>query len=201
MDANKALDIFSKGLDVYRDQSRASQAAKQPSAQPAPVVTYPPIVQPVPSMYPRVSEVLHQPGQVCRDSTKSEEGLPIHGDIERMTLQNSAYRRVIATVGGQLTVNCLRPGEDIPWETHHGVMQFIRLEQGSLFVYIDNTSFRIDNAGFVLIPPGRRHRLMNPLDARVDAKFYSVYSTATHPVTSGGHVDATRAAALARNNH
>jgi mannose-6-phosphate isomerase-like protein (cupin superfamily) len=53
------------------------------------------------------------------------------GAIERETLKNTYFRRVLFTgKHTQLVVMCLQPGEAIGKEVHNGVDQFFRVEQG-----------------------------------------------------------------------
>ena len=51
------------------------------------------------------------------------------GAIEKQTLENSYFRKVLFTAQhSQLVVMCLRPGEDIGDEVHPKVDQFFRIE-------------------------------------------------------------------------
>jgi hypothetical protein len=56
------------------------------------------------------------------------------GNIERETLANEDYRRVLFTgVNTQLVLMTLRPGDEIGEETHAEHDQFIRVEAGMLW--------------------------------------------------------------------
>ena len=56
-------------------------------------------------------------------------------NIERDTLTNEDYRRVLITgTNRELVVMTLRPGEEIAIEAHD---QFIRAEAGGCFVQLD----------------------------------------------------------------
>ena len=53
------------------------------------------------------------------------------GNIERITLENPNYRKVIYTCKAmQLVVMTLEPGEEIDFEVHDDIDQFIRVEEG-----------------------------------------------------------------------
>jgi mannose-6-phosphate isomerase-like protein (cupin superfamily) len=53
------------------------------------------------------------------------------GPIEKQTLNNNYFRRVLFTGKyAQLVVMCLQPGEEIGNEVHAKVDQFFRIEQG-----------------------------------------------------------------------
>jgi len=54
------------------------------------------------------------------------------GDIEKTTLDNETFRTAVYTAGHtQLTVMRLEPGEEIGWEAHGHLDQFLRIEEGS----------------------------------------------------------------------
>src|SRR3546814_4377435 len=59
-------------------------------------------------------------------------------NIERDTIENEDYRRVLFTgENTQLVLMTLRPGEEIGEETHGGHDQFIRVEAGTGYVELD----------------------------------------------------------------
>ena len=52
-------------------------------------------------------------------------------NIEDATIQNDTYRTTIWTGEKlQVTVMAIQPGDDIGLEVHHGIDQFIRIEEG-----------------------------------------------------------------------
>ncbi|MDP1249982.1 cupin domain-containing protein, partial [Klebsiella pneumoniae] len=62
-------------------------------------------------------------------------------DIERATLDNEDYRRVLYTGRHlQLVLMTLQPGEEIGEEVHEGHDQFFRIEQGQGQIVIDGLS-------------------------------------------------------------
>ncbi len=61
-------------------------------------------------------------------------------DIEKSTIENDAFRRVLYTGGHiQLVLMTLQPGEEIGEEVHADRDQFFRFEEGEGAVYIDGS--------------------------------------------------------------
>jgi mannose-6-phosphate isomerase-like protein (cupin superfamily) len=108
------------------------------------------------------------------------------GDVEQATLDNEAFRTVLFTgEHTQLTVMRLAPGEDIGGEVHHGIDQFIRIEQGEARVELGRSENGIDETHDVaddwaiVIPAGVWHNVVNTGPG--DLKLYSLYSPPEHP--------------------
>ena len=58
-------------------------------------------------------------------------------NIEKETLENTDYRRVLYTAHySQLVLMAIQPGDEIGMEVH-GLDQFIRIEQGTGVVILD----------------------------------------------------------------
>lgn len=124
-------------------------------------------------------------------------------DIERATLENTNFRTVLHTgEHAQLTVMSLSPGEDIGWEAHGHLDQFLRLEQGRARVDIGSTEDSVDESHEVsadwafIVPAGTWHNVTNIGDEPV--KLYSLYSPPEHP---DGTVHKTKADAEAAEDH
>jgi mannose-6-phosphate isomerase-like protein (cupin superfamily) len=107
-------------------------------------------------------------------------------DIERATLDNTDFRRVLFTGGhAQLTVMRLGPGEEIGLEMHPHLDQFLRLEQGSARVTLGRSKDEVDETHdveddwAVIVPGGVWHNVVNTGDT--DVKLYSIYSPPEHP--------------------
>lgn len=116
-------------------------------------------------------------------------------DIEAATLDNSTFRTVLFTgAHAQLTVMRLAPGEEIGWEAHDNLDQFIRLEQGRARVDFGRRedqveeNHEIEDDWAIVIPAGTWHNVTNVGDA--DVKLYSLYTPPEHPA---GTVHATKA--------
>jgi mannose-6-phosphate isomerase-like protein (cupin superfamily) len=118
-------------------------------------------------------------------------------DVEQVTLENTNFRTVVFTgAHTQLTVMCLKPGEEIGWEAHHDLDQFLRLEQGSGRVEfgageeaVDETH-EVSDDWAIIVPAGVWHNVVNTGDE--DLKLYSLYSPPEHP---DGTVHVTKAEA------
>jgi mannose-6-phosphate isomerase-like protein (cupin superfamily) len=117
------------------------------------------------------------------------------GDIEKTTLDNETFRTVVHTgAHTQLTVMRLGPGEEIGWEAHGHLDQFLRIEQGAGELdlgrgedAVDETHPVHDDWAFI-VPAGTWHNVRNTGDG--DLKLYSLYSPPEHP---DGTVHATKA--------
>lgn len=116
------------------------------------------------------------------------------GDIESVTLDNDAFRRVLFTGDHtQLTVMHLAPGEDIGREVHPDRDQFLRLEQGRARLELSRTQDSVDETYDVeedwafIVPAGTWHNVVNTGDG--DLRLYSLYSPPEHP---DGAVHATK---------
>lgn len=102
-------------------------------------------------------------------------------DIEKETLENPYYRRVLFTTPHmQLVVMKLYPGEDIPMEVHQGT-QFVRIEEGIALVQIENTKFYLRDNEIIMIPAGTRHYFRN--DGTGPLSIYTIYSPPEHSPT------------------
>ena len=127
-------------------------------------------------------------------------------DVERATLDNTNFRTVLFTgEHTQLTVMSLQPGEEIGWEAHHDIDQFLRVEQGSGRVEFGASEDGVDETHDVqddwaiIVPAGVWHNVVNT--GENELKLYSLYSPPEHP---DGTVHATKAeadAAEAEHGH
>lgn len=99
-------------------------------------------------------------------------------NIEKETLENSDYRRVLYTAKNcQLVLMSIEPGDEIGVEVHH-LDQFIRFEQGLAKVLIDGIEHEVKEDWAVVIPAGSEHNVVNTGD--VSLKLYTVYSPPEH---------------------
>jgi mannose-6-phosphate isomerase-like protein (cupin superfamily) len=109
-------------------------------------------------------------------------------NIEKQTLENTNYRKVLYTgKNSQLVLMSIEPGDEIGEETHH-LDQFIRLEQGRGRVVLDGVEHDVEDAWAFIIPAGTKHNVLNTGD--VPLKLYSIYSPPEH---KDGTVHATKA--------
>lgn len=117
------------------------------------------------------------------------------GNIEEKTLGNTTFRTVLFTgKHTQLTVMHLPPGEEIGWEMHDHIDQFLRVEEGTAALTLGTTKKGADEAHqlkddwAVIVPAGTWHNVVNT--GTTALKLYSLYSPAEHP---DGTVHATKA--------
>lgn len=99
-------------------------------------------------------------------------------NIEKATLENSDYRRVLYTAkNSQLVLMSIAPGDEIGEETHH-LDQFLRFEDGEGKVILDGVSHNVFDGFAVVIPEGTKHNVVNTGSTLL--KLYSVYSPPEH---------------------
>lgn len=107
----------------------------------------------------------------------------MHGyvtDIERDTIENEDFRRVLFTgPNTQLVLMTLQPGEDIGLETHDGHDQFIRVEAGAGVVMLDGEERALADGSAVVIPAGVEHNIVNTSGEPL--RLYTLYSPPAHP--------------------
>src|SRR5512136_2904917 len=86
------------------------------------------------------------------------------GPIEKMTLENSFFRKVLFTgKHSQLVVMCLQGGEEIGNEVHPAVDQFFRIEEGTArFVFHNGKEeHSVGDGEAVVVPAGTYHNIIN----------------------------------------
>jgi len=112
-----------------------------------------------------------------------------HIELERATLENGDYRRVLFTAEHmQLVLMTLQAGEDIPMETHEEHDQFIRVEAGEGEAVIGDDAFALRDGSAVIIPAGNPHHIVNT--GSEPLKLYTLYTPPEHP---DGTVHSTKA--------
>ena len=99
-------------------------------------------------------------------------------NIEKETLENEDYRRVLYTAkNSQLVLMNIKPGGEIGEETHK-LDQFLRFEQGNGKAVLDGVESDVSDGTAVVVPAGTKHNFINTGD--VDLKLYSIYSPPEH---------------------
>lgn len=102
-------------------------------------------------------------------------------NIEKDTLENTDYRRVIFTGEKmQLVLMSLKGGEDISKEVHNGIDQFIRIEKGKANAVVDGQEFQLEEDDVIIIPAGKEHQIINASNSE-ELKLYSIYAEPEHP--------------------
>ena len=109
-------------------------------------------------------------------------------DIERATIENEDFRRVLYTGQNlQLVLMTLPPGCDIGEEVHEDRDQFFRVEQGEGEIRIDGKANRVADDFAVIVPAGARHNVVNT--GSKSLRLYTIYGPPEH---RDGVVHATR---------
>ena len=110
-------------------------------------------------------------------------------NIERLTTDNTDYRRVLYTGKHlQLVLMTLQPGEEIGSEVHRTHDQFLRVESGRGEVVIDDVPHPIEDDDAVIVPAGARHNVVNT--GTTPLQLYTLYGPPEH---RDGVVQATKA--------
>ena len=117
-------------------------------------------------------------------------------NIDRATLQNEDFRRVLYTGHHlQLVLMTLQPGEESGEEVHPDRDQFFRIEEGEGAIDIDGRENRVEDDFAAIVPAGARHNVRNigsqPL------RLYTLYAPPEH---KDQIVQATKAEADARHH-
>ena len=100
-------------------------------------------------------------------------------DIERVTVANDDFRRVLYTGAHlQLVLMTLQPGEEIGEEVHEDRDQFFRIEEGRGEVRIDGAANKVEDDFAVIVPAGARHNVVNTGDAPL--RLYTLYGPPEH---------------------
>ena len=99
-------------------------------------------------------------------------------DIEKATLENTDFRRVLYTAkNSQLVLMSIPPGGEIGMEVHH-LDQFLRFEQGTGKAILDGVEHAIKADWAVVVPAGTTHNFINTGSGEL--KLYSIYSPPEH---------------------
>ncbi|MGV8150891.1 MAG: cupin domain-containing protein [Candidatus Woesearchaeota archaeon] len=103
-----------------------------------------------------------------------------HGNIEKETLENSNFRKVLFTGQYmQLVVMTLKEGEEIGTEVHSDVDQFFRVEAGEAKFVIDEQEYLAGDGDAIIVPAGFNHNVIN--NSAGDLKLYTIYTPPEHP--------------------
>lgn len=101
-------------------------------------------------------------------------------NIEKMTLKNKNYRKVIHTTKTQqLVLMCLDPGEFIPEEVHKNITQFFRVESGTGVAVVSGKKIKLKDGVSLIVPMGLKHTINNT-SKKDPLKLYTLYSPSHH---------------------
>jgi mannose-6-phosphate isomerase-like protein (cupin superfamily) len=127
-------------------------------------------------------------------------------NIERETLDNTAWRRVLTTADGlQVVAMNTPPGESLGWEVHKENDQFFRVESGEGVLSTASLcegnatkpvqKIELRDGMSALVPRGICHNVMNT--GKKPLLMYTIYGPKHHPP---GTVDVTHADEIARES-
>ncbi len=120
------------------------------------------------------------------------------GNIERLTLDNEAFRKVLFTGKKlQLVVMTLLPNEEIGLETHANTDQFFRVEQGEAIIVMNGVEHRVPKEHVAVVPAGTKHNVINRSKTET-VKLYTIY---TPPEHADGTIHLTKKDAVEAEKH
>ena len=103
---------------------------------------------------------------------------PHHFNIEKETLKNTNYRKVVYTDKyQQLVLMSLNPKEYIHLEKHNAT-QFFRVEKGKGIAKVGGKKMKLKDGMSVTVPPNTFHKIINT--GRAPLKLYTIYSPPQH---------------------
>jgi mannose-6-phosphate isomerase-like protein (cupin superfamily) len=118
-------------------------------------------------------------------------------DIEKLTEENSDFRRVLYTGKNlQLVLMAIQPGDDIGEEVHDDRDQFFRVEAGSGEILIDGVVSQVSADMAMIVPAGARHNVRST--GSEPLRLYTLYAPPEH---RHGTVHASKADADALEEH
>jgi mannose-6-phosphate isomerase-like protein (cupin superfamily) len=119
--------------------------------------------------------------RIDRYAGKKPDKGPWVGDIEKETLDNENFRKVVHTGDHeQLVFMKLKPSEDIGDEVHPHTDQFIRVEEGKgKVIFNEKNAHPLNNGDATVITAGTWHNIINASDKK-PLKLYTVYAPPHH---------------------
>lgn len=101
-----------------------------------------------------------------------------HTNIEKETVNNKNYRKVIFTSNHiQLVLMSIQPGDEIGEEVHK-VDQFIRCDDGTGKFILNGIEKSYSNGDAVIVPSGTKHNIINT--GNKPLQIYTIYSSPQH---------------------
>lgn len=101
-------------------------------------------------------------------------------NIEEKTKSNVNFRQVLYTgQHAQLVLMSLKPSEEIGFEVHEIVDQFLRIEKGECKVIMNGEEHNLSDGSAIVVPAGVKHNVINT-SSESDLKLYTVYSPPHH---------------------
>ncbi|MDD5098950.1 MAG: cupin domain-containing protein [Candidatus Colwellbacteria bacterium] len=118
-------------------------------------------------------------------------------NIEKLTIENDNFRKVLYTAkNSQLVLMSIAPNDDIGEEVHD-LDQFLRIESGEGKAVLDGIEYAISDGSAIVVPAGAKHNIINTSSVSA-LKLYTLYSPPEH---MDGVVRRTKAEAMASEEH
>lgn len=145
--------------------------------------------------YLRPLQIKPRAVEISMSEKKHLKGFVVN--IEKETLENVMYRKVLYTAkNSQLVLMSIAPLDDVGEEVHT-LDQFIRIEAGNGKAIINRKEHTISDGSAIVIPAGARHNIVNT--SKTEAlKLYTIYSPPEH---KDGVVQRTKSDAVANEEH
>lgn len=110
------------------------------------------------------------------------ELVPFVDNIEKLTLENNAFRKILYTTDTiQLVLMCIDPDNEIGLEVHPYTTQFFRIEKGEGLLVLADKRIRIKDGDAIVIPANTLHNVINTSRTN-PLHLYSIYSPPQHPI-------------------
>jgi mannose-6-phosphate isomerase-like protein (cupin superfamily) len=100
-------------------------------------------------------------------------------NIEKSTLANKAYRKVLFTTPQQQLVVMALQSNDFIDNERHPTTQFIRIERGTGIAKVANSTYKLSAGVGLVIPPNTWHYIKNTGTDLL--QLYTIYSPPMHP--------------------
>lgn len=102
-------------------------------------------------------------------------------NIEKLTIDNNDYRRVIYTGSNQqFVLMSIKPGDNIDMEVHSNNDQFIKIQQGKGKAIVGSITYNLSKNTGIIVPAGMKHTISNTSDNEL-LKLYTIYSPPSEP--------------------
>lgn len=111
---------------------------------------------------------------------------PFIVNIKKVTMRNNNFRTALWTGKHlQLTLMSINVGEEIGFETHSNLDQFLCIQEGEGLVKMGDSKDKLDlqekvfEDFAIIVPAGKWHNLINI--GKVPLKLFSIYAPPQHP--------------------
>lgn len=111
--------------------------------------------------------------------THTSTHTPWHSMLEKETMQNQSWRKVLATTDQmQVAAMSVPPGETLGWEVHPDSDQFFRVESGTAKISTRDTTYTLAAGDAAIVPRGHHHNVYNTGSSRL--QLYTIYAPPHH---------------------